>query len=97
MTFFLKPLRRSSLPTVALSISTLAVSWNDAAERKLSVVSETLVIPNNSCSVVAPLFLSRSAFSFSSRRRLLSIISPDLLLLYIGRQGLYHWSWQIIL
>ena len=47
MTFSLKPRRRSTLPSVAASVSTRVVSWNEAAEMKLSVSSEALVMPSN--------------------------------------------------
>ena len=47
ITFSLKPRRRSTLPSVAASVRTRVVSWNDAAEMKLSVSSEALVIPSN--------------------------------------------------
>ena len=40
---------------MAASVSTLVVSWNDAAEMKLSVDSDALVIPSNSGSATAGL------------------------------------------
>ena len=45
MTFSLRPRSSSTLPSRAASVSTLVVSWNEAAERKLSVASEALVMP----------------------------------------------------
>ena len=47
ITFSLKPRRRSTLPSVAASVRTRVVSWNDAAEMKLSVSSEALVMPSS--------------------------------------------------
>ena len=47
MTFSLKPRRRSTLPSVAASVRTRVVSWKDAAEMKLSVSSEALVMPSS--------------------------------------------------
>ena len=46
MTFSFKPLSQSDLPSIAASVRTLVVSWKEAAEIKLSVFSEALVIPN---------------------------------------------------
>ena len=45
MTFSLRPFRRSTLPSRAASVSTLVVSWKEAADRNESVLSEALVIP----------------------------------------------------
>ena len=45
ITFSLSPLRRSILPSMAASVSTFVVSWKEAAERKLSVASDALVMP----------------------------------------------------
>ena len=53
MTFSLRPVRRSTLPLIAASVSTLVVSWNDAAEMKLSVERLALVMPRSSGSAVA--------------------------------------------
>ena len=46
ITFSFKPLNQSDLPSIAASVRTLVVSWNEAAYIKLSVLSEALVIPN---------------------------------------------------
>ena len=46
MTFSFKPISLSSWPSRAALIRTLDVSWKEAAERKLSVVKETLEIPS---------------------------------------------------
>ena len=45
ITFSLRPSSLSVLPSRAASVSTLVVSWNEAAERKESVASEAFVIP----------------------------------------------------
>jgi hypothetical protein len=46
ITFSFKPRRRSTLPNVAaFGQNTRVVSWNEAAEIKLSVSSEALVMP----------------------------------------------------
>ena len=57
ITFSLRPLRRSILPSSAASVSTLVVSWKEAAERNESVFSEALVIPRmiSSYCAVSPL------------------------------------------
>ena len=46
ITFSFKPRSQSDLPSIAASVKTLVVSWNEAAEIKLSVLREALVIPN---------------------------------------------------
>jgi hypothetical protein len=48
MTFSLSPRRLSTLPEIAASVRTRVVSWNEAAEMKLSVASEALVMPRSS-------------------------------------------------
>ena len=48
MTFSFKPTKWSVLPSMAASVRTLVVSWNDAADRNESVASEALVIPKSS-------------------------------------------------
>src|SRR5581483_3686668 len=69
MTFSLSPTRRSTLPLIAASVSTLVVSWNDAAEMKLSVESDALVMPSSNGSAIAgsPPLSSTRAFSSSNR------------------------------
>ena len=42
------PRSLSVLPLIAASVNTLAVSWNDAADKNESVSNATLVIPSNS-------------------------------------------------
>ena len=41
------------MPLIAASVSTLVVSWNDAAEMKLSVERLALVMPSSSGSAIA--------------------------------------------
>ena len=53
MTFSLRPRSSSTLPSRAASVSTLVVSWKEAADRKLSVASEALVMPRMISSQVA--------------------------------------------
>ena len=45
ITFSFSPVRLSTLPAVAASVSTRVVSWNEAAEMKLLVCSDALVMP----------------------------------------------------
>src|SRR5436309_3515944 len=47
ITFSFRPRRSSVLPEIAASVSTRVVSWNDAAEMKLSVESDAVVIPRS--------------------------------------------------
>src|SRR5215469_240577 len=69
ITFSLSPTSRSTLPLIADSVSTRVVSWNDAAEMKLSVDSDALVIPSSSGSAIAgsPPCVSTRPFSSSKR------------------------------
>ena len=53
MTFSFKPRRKSTRPAIEASVSTLVVSWNEAAEMKLSVQSDAFVIPKSNGSAVA--------------------------------------------
>ena len=46
ITFSLNPLSSSTFPMVAALVKTLVVSWNDAAEIKLSVSNDAFVIPS---------------------------------------------------
>jgi len=45
ITFSFRPFNRSTAPWMLASVSTLVVSWKEAAETQLSVLSEALVIP----------------------------------------------------
>ena len=47
ITFSFNPINGSILPLIAASVRTLVVSWNEAADKKLSVARAALVIPNN--------------------------------------------------
>ena len=47
ITFSFNPVRLSVLADTAASVSTLVVSWNEAAEIKLSVFKDARVIPNS--------------------------------------------------
>ena len=53
ITFSLSPLSRSTLPSIAASVSTFVVSWNEAAERNDSVASDAFVMPRMIGSKVA--------------------------------------------
>ena len=46
ITFSFNPCNLSTFPFIAASVNTLAVSWNDAADKKESVSKATLVIPS---------------------------------------------------
>ena len=78
MTFSFKPTSGSTLPLMAASVRTLVVSWNEAADRKLSVASAALVIPSSSWVKVASLRPSSPAamrfliYSFSNSTSFLS-------------------------
>jgi hypothetical protein len=45
ITFSLSPTRLSLRPSIAASVSTRVVSWNDAADSHDSVASEAFVMP----------------------------------------------------
>ena len=53
ITFSLRPRSSSIAPLVAAIMSTRVVSWNEAAEMKLSVVRAAFVMPRSSASCVA--------------------------------------------
>ena len=65
MTFSLSPSSWSTLPLSEASVSTLVVSWKEAAEMKLSVASEALVRPNSIGSPSAVFPPSCSALPFA--------------------------------
>ena len=57
ITFSFRPARRSILPSSAASVSTLVVSWKEAADRNESVASDALVMPrmiSSNCAVSPP-------------------------------------------
>ncbi len=72
ITFSFRPSSRSILPSIAASVSTFVVSWNDAAERNDSVASEAFVIPRISGSKVASSFFAFRASSFARASTALS-------------------------
>src|ERR1700676_2339053 len=76
ITFSLSPTSRSTLPLMADSVSTRVVSWNDAAEMKLSVDSDAFVIPSSSGSAIAGSPPRVSTRPFSSSKRHFSTWSP---------------------
>lgn len=47
MTFSLRPAKWSILPSMAASVSTFVVSWNEAADRNESVASDAFVMPSS--------------------------------------------------
>ena len=53
ITFSFKPTSWSTLPAKAASVSTLVVSWKLAAEMKLALCTEALVMPSNCVLAVA--------------------------------------------
>ena len=55
ITFSFSPLRLSTDPDTLASVRTLVVSWKEAAEIKLSVLKDALVIPRIKGSAVAGL------------------------------------------
>ena len=76
MTFSLRPRSSSVFPEMAASVSTRVVSWKDAAEMKLSVLSEALVMPSRTGWAVAGRLPWASTRSFSSWKTNLSTSSP---------------------
>ena len=69
ITFSLRPSRLSVLPSIDASVRTFVVSWKEAADRKLSVASEALVIPRTCCSPVGTSVRLTLVFFFSSALR----------------------------
>jgi hypothetical protein len=66
ITFSFNPINGSTFPFIAASVKTLVVSWNDAADKKLSVASAAFVIPRSARFPVAGLFPYASALAFCS-------------------------------
>ena len=64
------------MPLIAASVSTRVVSWKDAAEMKLSVDREALVMPRRTGWAVAGRLPAATALSFSSWKTNLSTSSP---------------------
>ena len=76
ITFSLRPTRKSRLPAIAASVSTLVVSWKEAAEMKESEESDALVTPNRRVMPVAGLRLSRRMDSLAIRKAWRSTMAP---------------------
>ena len=64
------------MPFVAASVSTRVVSWKLAADRKLSVASDALVIPSRTGRAVAGSLPWAIARAFSSSSAKMSTSSP---------------------
>jgi len=64
------------LPFTAASVRTLVVSWNDAADKKLSVASDAFVIPSSTLLHVAGLPPAATTLSFSSSKSCTSTKEP---------------------
>ena len=77
ITFSFNPFKLSILQCIAASVNTFVVSWNDAAEMKLSVLSDDFVIPINSGSAIAGMPPSFKTLSFSASKTILSTISSS--------------------
>src|SRR5512135_3443765 len=71
ITFSFRPRSSSSMPLMAASVSTRVVSWNDAADTKLSVVSDAFVMPRRSGLPWAGAPPSVFTLSFSSWKAIL--------------------------
>ena len=73
MTFSLRPARWSTLPSMAASVSTFVVSWNEAADRNESVASDAFVMPSSSgWPTGGSLPSAMSAFAVSSNSKRLT-------------------------
>ncbi len=66
ITFSFRPASLSVLPSSAASVSTLVVSWNEAADRKESVASEAFVMPRMISATSACSFLPFLSCLFTS-------------------------------
>ena len=88
MTFSFRPRRWSTLPRMAASVSTLVVSWKEAADIQESVAREALVIPMSRRVQVGLRSSSPSAFfspasirfwisASASRNSMRSMVEPD--------------------
>src|SRR3954449_1363735 len=76
ITFSLSPFSESDLPSRAASVSTFVVSWNEAADRKLSVASEAFVMPRMIGVHSSPSFFAFFSFATSVSSFGLSTSSP---------------------
>ena len=66
MTFSFSPISLSVMPLIAASVRTRVVSWNEAAARKLSVLSDAFVTPRRIGTAVAGSPPSASTLAFAS-------------------------------
>jgi hypothetical protein len=78
ITFSLSPRSLSTLPAIAASVSTRVVSWNEAAEMKLSVDSEARVMPSRIGRLVAGRPPDSITLRFSSSKRKRSTCSATM-------------------
>src|SRR5690625_8005776 len=76
MTFSFRPSSWSRLPLIAASVSTLVVSWKEAADNQESVAKDALVIPMSSGRPAAGVPPSATVRRFSSSKRTRSHNSP---------------------
>ncbi len=76
MTFSFSPIRLSDLPSIAASVRTRVVSWNDAADSHDSVASDAFVIPMRIWRPLAGSPPSLTTRRFSSVKRMRSTSSP---------------------
>ena len=72
ITFSFSPSNSSTFPLIAASVNTFVVSWNDAADKKLSVARDAFVIPSNTLLPFAGLFPSSSAFMLAASNSYIS-------------------------
>ena len=88
ITFSFRPSRWSTLPLMAASVSTLVVSWKEAADRKDSVASDALVMPSSSrvqvgrtssspSSRFSPAAMRARTAAQASRYSMISTVEPD--------------------
>jgi hypothetical protein len=75
MMFSLRPTRLSPRPSIAASVSTRVVSWNDAAESHESVASDALVMPISSGRPPAGRLPSSTSSRFVSRNTLVDALA----------------------
>ncbi len=76
MMFSLRPIRLSPRPSMAASVSTRVVSWNDAADSHDSVASDAFVMPISSGRPSAGRTPSSTMRRLVSRKTLESTRSP---------------------
>ena len=76
MTFSLRPISESLLPSMAASVSTRVVSWKEAADSHDSVASDALVMPSSSGRPLAGVAPRSSASRFACSNVARSTSSP---------------------